>query len=311
MTEPVVVEENVTPWLYGDDPGDRTIHQRMWAVLGELPPIGKDSRNEQQNFMFRGHDDVMNALNPLLAKHGVMVVPDVLERVTSERTTGNGKTMYEVSLHVRYRFFGADGDSIEGSAWGEGTDMGDKATSKAMTMAFKSMLAQSFAVSSKEFADPDGETAEETRWRGREAAPAGPKTWPEIFEWAALYGDVLGWNVWVQDASELLYKARESAALTTEQKAELGAKAAAAIVALRAAVDPAQMPPVSREDVQKAWAAVLDGISLPGPEWRMGPTEEDRPVFGENPDEPPAGNAGVTPEEQAEADSIPFGEEAS
>jgi len=308
MTESVMVEEIVTPWR---EPAfdDRTIYQRMWAVLAELPAIGKDSRNEQQNFMFRGHDDVMNALNPLLAKHGVFCLPTILERVTSERTTGQGKTMYEVSLHVGYRFYGAAGDFVEGSSYGEGTDMGDKATSKAMTMAFKSMLAQSFAVSSKEFADPDGETAEETRGRGRAAKPAAPKSWPEIFEWAAVYGDSLGWPVWVQDASELLYKVRESSALTGEQKAELGAKAAAAVVALREAVDPAQMPPVSRTDVQKAWAAVLDGISLPGPEWRMSPDEDERPVFGHY--APGGGLPGLSPSEQAAADEIPFGEEAS
>jgi ERF superfamily len=142
-----------------------TIHQRMVAILGEMPAIGKDQRNEQQRFMYRGHDDVMNALNPLLAKYGVFVIPDVIERVVGERQTERGKTMYEVNLHVRFTFYGASGDSIKASAWGEGTDMGDKSTNKAMTMAFKNVLAQSFAVSSAEFSDTDGHTPEETTRR--------------------------------------------------------------------------------------------------------------------------------------------------
>lgn len=141
-------------------PAGGTIYERMVAVIDELPAIDKTQRNEQQGFMFRGHDDVLNALNPLLAKHGVFCAPDVLERQTSERHTANGKIMWEVSLHVRFTFYGLGGDSFAGSTWGEGTDMGDKATSKAMTMAFKSMLNQTFAISNKEAADPDGETAE-------------------------------------------------------------------------------------------------------------------------------------------------------
>lgn len=144
-----------------DNASGPTIYERIVAIIGELPPIGKDQRNEQQGFMFRGHDDVLNALNPLLAKHGVIVVPDVIDRAVSQRTTSRGSVMFEVNLHVRFTFYGAGGDSFSGSTWGEGTDMGDKATSKAMTMAFKSMLNQAFAISNKETADPDAGIAEE------------------------------------------------------------------------------------------------------------------------------------------------------
>lgn len=141
-----------------------TIHQRIVAILEEMPAIGKNQKNEQQGFMFRGHDDVLNALNPLLAKHGVFVVPDVLQRETAQRTTSRGSVMFEVSLHVRYSFHGADGgEPVVASAWGEGTDMGDKATSKAMTMAFKSVLNQTFAISNAETADPDRQSVEESK----------------------------------------------------------------------------------------------------------------------------------------------------
>lgn len=139
-----------------------TVFERMVSIIDELPAIDKTQENTQQHFMFRGHDDVLNALNPLLSKHGVFIVPDVVARSTSERVTASGKVMFECSLHVRFTFYGAAGDSFTGSTWGEGTDMGDKATSKAMTMAFKSMLNQAFAISNKEAADPDGATAEET-----------------------------------------------------------------------------------------------------------------------------------------------------
>jgi hypothetical protein len=149
-----------------------TIHERMIAVLAGLPAIGKDQRNQQQNFMYRGHDDVMNALNPLLAKWGVFVVPDVLERITAERTTARGSTMYEVNLHVLFTFYGAGGDSVTATTWGEGTDSGDKSTNKAMTMAFKNVLAQAFALATEELSDADGHSPEETT-RGGGERPQG------------------------------------------------------------------------------------------------------------------------------------------
>jgi len=151
---------------------DRSVFQRVLAIIDELPAIGKTQRNEQQQFMFRGHDDVMNALNPLLAKHGVFIVPTVRDRVTSERQTSRGATMYEVNLHVRFTFYGADGDSFDASGWGEGTDMGDKATSKAMTMAFKYVVAEVFALATAEVSDADSGSPEETN---RGAAAAAPR----------------------------------------------------------------------------------------------------------------------------------------
>jgi hypothetical protein len=155
------------------DPAKRTVYERMVAIIDELPAIGKTQENTQQRFMFRGHDDVMNALNPLLAKHGVFVVPDVRERITGERLTGNNKTMYEVNLHVAFTFYGLLGDSFRASGWGEGTDMGDKSTSKAMTMAFKYVVAQAFALATAEVSDADASTPEETT---RDAGGRAPRS---------------------------------------------------------------------------------------------------------------------------------------
>lgn len=141
-----------------------SVHVLMGRILADLPAIGKNQRNSEQGFMFRGMDDVLDALNPIMAKHGVFCVPDVCERVAAQRTTRGGATMYEVNLHVRFTFYGPNGDSVRGSGWGEGTDMGDKATNKAMTNAFKYVLFQTFAISTREAAETDNDrhTPEET-----------------------------------------------------------------------------------------------------------------------------------------------------
>lgn len=158
-----------------------TVFERMVRILDELPAIGKNQKNAQQGFNFRGHDDVLNALNPLLAKHGVFIIPDVLERIPAERQTKSGSTMYEVNLHVRFFFYGEDGDSFTASTWGEGTDSGDKATNKAMTMAFKNILIQAFAINTSDNVDADHETpAETTRsFQSRGADVRDPRNAPE------------------------------------------------------------------------------------------------------------------------------------
>ena len=49
--------------------------------------LGKTRSNEQQRYKFRGIDEVMNALSPLLVEHGVLIVPRMMERTSEERQT--------------------------------------------------------------------------------------------------------------------------------------------------------------------------------------------------------------------------------
>lgn len=113
-----------------------------------------------------------------------------------------------------------------------------------------------------------------------------PRSWAEIFAWAEPYGAELGWAVWCQDACQLLFSTRERRELKTDQLTTLGQKASGAVIALREDHPPEQVPPPSRLDVQAAWAKVMDGLALPGPEWRMSPEEEDRPTYAEAHGEP-------------------------
>lgn len=163
------------------------IFESMRRVLEDLPALGKDQRNKEQGFDFRGIESILNALHPLLAKHGVIFVPDVLERLESVRETSTKKSMYVVNLHVRYTFFGPDGSWIQASGWGEGTDMGDKATNKAMTGAMKYVLSQVFAIASAGNEDSDASSPEESRPKAAEK-PAWAMLFHELNRWAQ--GDV-------------------------------------------------------------------------------------------------------------------------
>jgi hypothetical protein len=136
-----------------------SIYVLMGKILGELPAIGKNQRNEQQGFNFRGIDDVLDALNPIMGQYGVFCVPYRVVEVTptSDRTTRAGSTMYATHLTMEYRFYGPRGDYVQAVGIGEGTDSLDKSAPKAMTGAYKYMLFETFAISTKEASDVDAD----------------------------------------------------------------------------------------------------------------------------------------------------------
>lgn len=124
--------------------------------------------------MYRGIDDVMNALNPAFIENKVFAVPEVLEQKREERQTAKGGILIYSICRVKYTFFAEDGSSVQVITVGEGMDSGDKATNKAMAIAFKYACFQLFCIPTEEMVkedarpvDPDGESHELVA-RGRE-----------------------------------------------------------------------------------------------------------------------------------------------
>ncbi|MCI8486197.1 MAG: ERF family protein [Clostridia bacterium] len=138
------------------------IYESIIKIMKEVPAIGKDKVNKQQGFKFRGIDDVMNTLQPLLAKYKVFIVPEILEQKREERTTTKGGNLIYSICKIKYRFYAEDGTSIEATTIGEGMDSGDKATNKAMAIAMKYALFQVFCIPTEEMKDPDSETPDES-----------------------------------------------------------------------------------------------------------------------------------------------------
>ena len=133
----------------------KNIYQTINAVMEDVGAIGKNSKNQQQNFWFRGIDAVMNALNPAMIKHKLFVVPEVLEQTREERTTAKGGLLIYSICKIRYTFYAEDGSSVAAVVI-------DKATNKAMSIAFKYACFQIFCIPTEEMKkdDPDNESPE-------------------------------------------------------------------------------------------------------------------------------------------------------
>ena len=133
------------------------IYESILAVMSDVGVIGKNTKNTQQGFMFRGIDAVMNALQPAMLKNHIFVVPEVLDQTREERQTAKGGTLIYSILKMRYTFYAEDGSSISAVIIGEGMDSGDKASNKAMSIAFKYACFQVFCIPTEEMKDPDAE----------------------------------------------------------------------------------------------------------------------------------------------------------
>lgn len=126
-------------------------------AMREIGAVGKNSKNQKQGFMYRGIDAVMNALNPVMAKLGLFIVPEVLEQTREERTSANGTTLLYSILKIKYTLFAPDGSNVSCVVIGEGMDTGDKASNKAMAIGLKYAAFQLFMIPTEEMVDPDAE----------------------------------------------------------------------------------------------------------------------------------------------------------
>ena len=144
---------------------EKKIYKAIPAIMDEIGHIGKDKKNQQQNFMFRGIDQVMNTMKPLLAKHGVFVLPVITKTTREERLTKTGGNLIYTIHNIDYHFIADDGSEVVASVVGEGMDSADKSSNKAMAVAFKYACFQVFCIPTEEIAeaDPDGYMPEESR----------------------------------------------------------------------------------------------------------------------------------------------------
>lgn len=166
------------------------IYTALAAVMADCDHVAKRDRNEHQRFLFRGIDAVVNAVGPVLRKHGVMVVPNV-EHVTYDQvSTSTGKPATACRVLATYTFYAPDGSSIDTRVAAEAWDNGDKAAPKAMSVAFRTALLQALALPTDE-PDPDSQTYERAHGpaaSGSQAPDEKPMTAKRRGEMFALFG---------------------------------------------------------------------------------------------------------------------------
>ncbi|HET7596315.1 MAG TPA: ERF family protein [Burkholderiales bacterium] len=148
------------------------VYQAIAAVMHDMASegIGKNRKNQQQNYNFRGIDDVYNALAPVLAKHQLCMLPRVLSREVVERQTKSGGALFYTTVEAEFDLVSAvDGSTHTIRTVGEAMDSADKSSNKAMSAAYKYAAMQAFCIPTEGDNDADAHTPDVA------ARPAQPR----------------------------------------------------------------------------------------------------------------------------------------
>lgn len=126
-----------------------SVGEAIAEVTRRIGAIPKDRRatGSGGGYAFRGIDDALSALHPILGDVGLVILPgQVVREVWETRATASGGTLNVARLLVRYTFMGPDGSVLPAEAWGEAGDSGDKATQKAHSQSYKTLVFQAFTI---------------------------------------------------------------------------------------------------------------------------------------------------------------------
>lgn len=200
------------------------VRSAVLAITAELAAsgIGKDRTNQQQNFKFRGIDDIHNTLAPLYVKHKVIVLPAYANRATNEFTSKGGGRMVGVTIDGTYKIVSlVDGSElVSGPFIGEAMDSGDKGTNKAMSIAYKYYAIQTYSIPIVGNEDPDFEAhAVEPK---RAAAPVAAKQQTGTTVVLPADGKVTGSTIKVPPANETVTAAIKRLSANKGQQKALG-----------------------------------------------------------------------------------------
>lgn len=141
-----------------DEPAKQlSIGEAMVQVMQDVQAIRKtgtydDNRGTKYNF--RGIDEVINAVGPVLRKYGVRVIPQLLDRTLRDTKTGAGRDTREVLVTVEYTLKAPDGTFEVYVVPGESLDTSDKGTAKAMSVAYRILWLQVLCIPTDD-PDPD------------------------------------------------------------------------------------------------------------------------------------------------------------
>ena len=166
------------------------IFEKMAAITVELGVVAKNLEVETgKNKTYRAvaERDILDAVKPIEAKHGVYSYPvdreilesNILESESSYNEKVTKKTTFMTRIRTVYRFVNVEkpDEYIETVTFAEGIDAQDKGSGKAMTYADKYALMKAYKISTGD--DPDQTASEEMAYQVyRDPVPPPPAAAP-------------------------------------------------------------------------------------------------------------------------------------
>lgn len=151
------------------EPTHSNVYEAINAVMQEIGYVYKGTKVDMgggRSYRAAGEAELLKALRPVMVRHGLMIMPiqhevesvhEMLPKFYRGKKEGE-RSSRTVRVNSIYRIAHVSGQYVDVAAAGEGQDTGDKATAKALTIAMKYALRQSFALETGD--DPDRERPE-------------------------------------------------------------------------------------------------------------------------------------------------------
>lgn len=158
------------------------IHAKMVEIMKAVGVIEKNRKGH--GYKYRGVYDALAAIQPAIIESGVHLSTEVLKSETMHfrepkpgSTKGEERNIFTATVTLRVKFVAEDGSFSIAEAAGEGQDQmgGDKASSKAMSAAFKYAIFLGLSIPSDSIVDNDEEADGDG---GVAAGPVAPLALP-------------------------------------------------------------------------------------------------------------------------------------
>lgn len=164
---------------------EKTLAEKISYITGNIGAIEKEvKRDSTVKYAFRGIDDVMNRLNPMLAEQGITLQNKVLSYALTPRSYEKYNS-YSKETEIKHSFYATVhialvfSDGKETETWEEvamSEDHSDKALTQAMSMAYKYAITRKFCILTKDLVDPDGLIPQRVTDQSPTPAPAHKPT---------------------------------------------------------------------------------------------------------------------------------------
>lgn len=203
---------------------DKNIFKRLSEITSEITAVAKNLNVGwgKSSYKAVGEADVLAAVKPIEAKHGVYSYPysrEIIESaiLTSAKSDGTESKQQFMRVRTVYRFVNVDNPSeyIDITTYGDGVDSQDKAPGKAMTYGDKYALLKAYKIITGD--DPEQSASEELKTKQekpvqRQTISADKKKALEIF---------LSQHSLPDDFVCKLYNVSELAGLTEKQHSHI------------------------------------------------------------------------------------------
>ncbi len=197
------------------------VYERLSAIREQVAYLQKDKKvGEAGGYMAVTHDAVTAHLRPEFIKHGILVVPKVLEgRVVETGTTtakGTPILRYEARFRISFVNINQPEDRVDVELDAHALDQGDKAPGKAVSYATKYAMLKVLSIETGE----DDESRFEVKSVEEKAADVVGQ-WTKMIDSCTTLAQLEG--TW-KDAPKVLHRALEERKNAAKARIEAAAK---------------------------------------------------------------------------------------